>query len=49
MLQSLELGDLGDEGRLLEFWNKLDLLPAEDSVQLRSAAERQPATVWARL
>ena len=45
MLQSLELGDLGDEGRLLEFWNKLDLLPAEDSVQLRSAAERQPATV----
>jgi GTP-binding protein HflX len=45
VLQSLELGDLGDEGRLLEFWNKLDLLPAEDSVQLRSAAERQPATV----
>ena len=38
-------GRSSDEGRLLEFWNKLDLLPAEDSVQLRSAAERQPATV----
>ena len=45
VLHSLELGDLGDEGRLLEFWNKLDLLPAEDRAQLRSAAERQPATV----
>ncbi len=45
VLRSLELGDLGDEGRLLEFWNKLDLLPAEDRAQLRGAAERQPATV----
>jgi GTP-binding protein HflX len=45
VLRSLELGELEDEGRLLEFWNKLDLLPAEDRAQLRSAAERQPATV----
>ena len=33
-------GRAWDEGRLLEFWNKLDLLPAEDRAQLRSAAER---------
>jgi GTP-binding protein HflX len=45
VLRSLELGDLADEGRLLEFWNKLDLLSAEDRAQLRSAAERQPAAV----
>ena len=40
VLRSLELAELEDEGRLLEFWNKLDLLPAEDRAQLRSAAER---------
>jgi GTPase len=45
VLRSLELGDLADEGRLLEFWNKLDLLSVEDRAQLRSAAERQPAAV----
>jgi GTP-binding protein HflX len=45
VLRSLGLADLSDEGRLLEFWNKLDLLAAEDRVQLRSAAERQSAAV----
>jgi GTP-binding protein HflX len=45
VLRSLDLGDLGDEGRLLEFWNKLDLLAAEDRAQLQSAAARQPAAV----
>jgi GTP-binding protein HflX len=45
VLRSLDLAELADEGRLLEFWNKLDLLPAEDRAQLRSAAERQSDAV----
>jgi GTPase len=45
VLRSLELGDLGDDGRLLEFWNKLDLLSAADRAQLGSAADRQPDAV----
>jgi GTP-binding protein HflX len=45
VLRSLDLGDLGDDGRLLEFWNKLDLLSAEDRAQLGSAADRQPDAV----
>jgi GTP-binding protein HflX len=42
VLRSLELGDLADEGRLLEFWNKLDLLSVGDRAQLEGAADRQP-------
>jgi GTPase len=45
VLRSLDLADLADEGRLLEFWNKLDLLGPEDHAQLRSAAERQSDAV----
>jgi GTP-binding protein HflX len=45
VLGSLGLADLEDEGRLLEFWNKLDLLAVEDRAQLRSAAERQANAV----
>jgi GTP-binding protein HflX len=45
VLRSLDLADLADEGRLLEFWNKLDLLAPEDGAQLRSAAERQSDAV----
>jgi GTPase len=45
VLRSLELGDLGDDGRLLEFWNKLDLLSGADRAQLGSAADRQPDAV----
>jgi GTP-binding protein HflX len=45
VLRSLDLADLEDEGRLLEFWNKLDLLAVEDRAQLRSAAERQSNAV----
>jgi GTP-binding protein HflX len=41
VLKSLELEDLAEEGRLLEFWNKLDLVPAEDREQLEAAAARQ--------
>ena len=45
VLRSLELGELADEGRLLEFWNKLDLLPIEDRAQLAGAADRQSDAV----
>jgi GTP-binding protein HflX len=45
VLRSLDLADLEDEGRLLEFWNKLDLLAVEDRAQLRSVAERQSNAV----
>jgi len=41
VLKSLELEGLADEGRLLEFWNKVDLVPAEDRDQLQAAAGRQ--------
>src|SRR5919106_1376931 len=45
VLRSLELGELADDGRLLEFWNKLDLLSVEDRAQLASAADRQSDAV----
>jgi GTP-binding protein HflX len=45
VLRSLELGDLGDDGRLLEFWNKLDLLSVADRAQLGSAGDRQSDAV----
>ena len=41
VLGSLELGDLADEGRLLEFWNKVDLLPPEERDRLETAAARR--------
>jgi GTP-binding protein HflX len=41
VLKSLELENLAEEGRLLEFWNKVDLVPAEDRDQLQAAAARQ--------
>jgi GTP-binding protein HflX len=40
VLKSLELEHLADEGRLLEFWNKLDLVPGEARSELRTAAAR---------
>ncbi|HLT01970.1 MAG TPA: GTPase HflX [Geminicoccaceae bacterium] len=45
VLDSLGLGELTDEGRLLEFWNKLDLLAPGERAQLRAAAERQSNAV----
>jgi GTP-binding protein HflX len=45
VLENLELGDVTDEGRLLEFWNKLDLLAAEDRAELRGAAARHAGAV----
>jgi GTP-binding protein HflX len=41
VLGSLDLGDLADEERLLEFWNKLDLLAAEERDRLEAAASRR--------
>ena len=41
VLGSLELGDLADEGRLLEFWNKVDLLSADERDRLEAAAARR--------
>jgi GTP-binding protein HflX len=41
VLKSLDLEHLAEEGRLLEFWNKLDLVPAADRAQLQAAAARQ--------
>jgi GTP-binding protein HflX len=45
VLRSLELGELADDGRLLEFWNKLDLLSLEDRAQVNSTADRQADAV----
>jgi GTP-binding protein HflX len=42
VLTSLDLQHLPDEGRLVEFWNKLDLLDGEAEAQLRAAAARSP-------
>jgi GTP-binding protein HflX len=41
VLKSLELEHLADEGRLLEFWNKLDLVSNEARRELRTAAARE--------
>ncbi|MEM7023504.1 MAG: GTPase HflX [Pseudomonadota bacterium] len=38
VLRDLELGELIDEGRLLELWNKADLLPVEEHARLSCAA-----------
>jgi GTP-binding protein HflX len=41
ILRSLDLEDLVDEGRVLEFWNKIDLLAADGRDQLLTEAARQ--------
>src|SRR5688500_11098605 len=42
VLASLGLEHLADEGRLIEFWNKLDLLSGEAREPIGAAAARQP-------
>ena len=42
VLASLDLEHRHDEGRLVEFWNKLDLLDDEAASQARAAAARRP-------
>jgi GTPase len=45
ILKSLELEDLAEEGRLIEFWNKADLLAPDARAQLEAAAARQPDAI----
>lgn len=42
VLTDLDLAHLVDEGRLLELWNKVDLLPEEDAARLAATAARLP-------
>jgi GTPase len=45
VLASLDLQDLQSEGRLIEFWNKLDLVSGEGEEQLRATAARTPDVI----
>jgi GTPase len=45
VLASLGLEHLADDGRLVEFWNKLDLVRGEARTCLEHAAARQPEVV----
>jgi GTP-binding protein HflX len=45
VLASLDLGHLADEGRLIEFWNKADLLTGEARDLIGATAARQPDVV----
>jgi GTP-binding protein HflX len=42
VLADLEMGHLASEGRLLEFWNKCDLLEREEAEAVTAEAARQP-------
>jgi GTPase len=42
VLDDLDLGHLADEGRLLELWNKVDLLSQADVARMVEAASRLP-------
>jgi GTP-binding protein HflX len=41
VLNDLDLGHHVDEGRVIEFWNKRDLLPANEVERLQAAFERR--------
>ena len=41
VLADLDLGHLVDEGRMVEFWNKQDLLSGDDVDRLKAAVDRQ--------
>ena len=45
VLASLGLEHLGAEGRLIEFWNKVDLLAGDARERLAHAADRQPEVI----
>jgi GTP-binding protein HflX len=45
VLKDLGLGPLVEEGRLLELWNKIDLLPDEEASRMRAVAARAPEVV----
>ena len=42
VLKDLGLGPLEGEGRLLELWNKIDLLPDDEVSRMRAVAARSP-------
>ena len=46
VLRDLGMDHLADEGRLLEFWNKQDLLPEEESLRMAAAAERRDDVIF---
>lgn len=46
VLSDLGLADLADEGRMIEFWNKRDLLPPDEAERVAVAAERDPDVVF---
>jgi GTPase len=45
VLTNLGLEHLAEEGRLLEFWNKVDLVSPEDRSRLQTAAAREPNAI----
>jgi GTPase len=45
VLRDLELDDLVDEERLVELWNKVDLLSADEAARLAEAVARLPEVV----
>jgi GTP-binding protein HflX len=45
VLKDLGLGPLEGEGRLLELWNKIDLLSDEEASRMRAVAARSPEVV----
>jgi GTP-binding protein HflX len=45
VLRDLGLEHLVDEGRLVELWNKVDLLPADEAARMAEAAARLPEVV----
>ena len=46
VLRDLGMAELADEGRLLEFWNKRDLLEEDDAERMIAAAERRSDVVF---
>jgi GTP-binding protein HflX len=40
------MADLADDGRMLEFWNKRDLLDPEEAERIGAAADRDPDVVF---
>jgi GTP-binding protein HflX len=46
VLKDLGMADLADDGRMLEFWNKRDLLDPEEAERIGAAADRDPDVVF---
>jgi len=46
VLSDLGMGHLGDEGRLIEFWNKCDLLSDDETERMAAAAGRRTNIIF---